>query len=787
MKHLFTLFSFLLFSITLIAQDTTIEGIITDQLTGEALISATIKSGGSGTTTDVDGYYRLNLNTGAHLIEISYLGYETSTTEITLKEGENRHLNFTLSEGATLLNTATVSSSKYEKSLGEVTVSLDILKADLIENTGVTNVTGGLNKVSGVSVVDGQANIRGGSGWSYGAGSRVLLLIDDIPALQADAGFPNWVDVPVENISSIEVVKGAASALYGSSAMNGIINVRTAYATSEPYTRVSTFATIYDEPKDEAKTWWKEEGTFLDLNSNEEIPDTLTLKPSFFGGNKGFNRPGKLGFSLAHRQKLGKTDLVLSAYGLTDQSYRQYTFSNYARFNMAVRHRLTDKLSFGFNSNFNKGIGRSVFYWIDGGAGAYRSAPGDLSNSDRFRFTIDPYLTYFGKNGVRHKILTRYYGINNKNDNDQANKSALFYSEYQIQKRWEDLDLNMTAGIVGTWSTVIAPLYNGDYNSSNYAAYWQVDKKFFDKLNVSGGVRYEKNNLTNNDFIVADTVVFDGATVTDSKPVFRLGLNYQPAAYTFIRASWGQGYRFPVIAEKFLYTQAAGLDILPNPTLKPETGWSAEIGIKQGFKVSKFNGYIDVAFFLNEYNDMMEFGFADLSNPLVENIFSFESTNIGNTRIKGMETSLAGEGKFFGLPTTLIAGYTYIDPEYQVFTDENMARSTSDENVLKYRNRHLAKFDIESRYQAFSLGITGTKASKMEAIDSVLGLIRGTNDYRKANDHGYTTFGARLAFIPNDHIRLSLIIDNLTNEEYMTRPGKLDAPRQSTLRLDYTF
>ena len=787
MKHLFTLFSFLLFSISLFAQNANLEGIITDEISGEGLISATIKSGANGTTTDLEGRYKLNLLPGKHNIEISYVGYETSIIEIDLKEGESRTLNLTLSEGATLLNTATVSSSKFEKSLGEVTVSLDVLKAELIENTGATNVTDGLNKVSGVSVVAGQANIRGGSGWSYAAGSRVLLLIDDIPALQADAGFPNWVDVPVENIANIEVVKGAASALYGSSAMNGIINVRTAYATSKPFTRISTFATAYDQPKDKTKTWWKEEGDFLDLNSDKEIFDTVTLKPSYFGGNKGFNKPGKLGLSLAHRQKLGKTDLVLSAYALTTQGFRQYTYSNYARFNLNVRHRITDKLSIGFNSNFNRGKGRSAFLWSNHTTGAYRSDLGDLSNSNRLRFTIDPYLTYFGKNGIRHKVMTRYYGINNKNDNNQANKSGLFYSEYQFQKRWEDIDLDLTSGVVGTWSDVVAPLYNGEYKSSNYAAYLQVDKKFFEKLNVSGGVRYERNSLTNGDFLIADTVYYAKKTVTDAKPVFRLGLNYQPAKYTYIRASWGQGYRFPVIAEKFLLSSASGFGLLPNPDLQPETGWSAEIAVKQGFKISNLNGFIDVAFFWNEYNDMMEFGVAAPGNPLATNFLSFQSTNIGNTRIQGIETSLGAEGNLFGLPTTFIGGYTFIDPLFKEFTEEIQKRSTSEENVLKYRFRHLGKFDIESRYRAFSLGLSGTVASKMEAIDFILGIVKGVNAYRAENDKGFKTFGARLAYLPNEHIRLSFIVDNLFNEEYMTRPGVLNSPRNATLKLDYTF
>ena len=77
----------------------------------------------------------------------------------------------------------------------------------------MNDVKDALNKTSGVTVVDGQPNIRGGSGWSYGAGSRVLLLLDDLPILQTDAGFPAWSTLPTENIGQIEIIKGAASAI----------------------------------------------------------------------------------------------------------------------------------------------------------------------------------------------------------------------------------------------------------------------------------------------------------------------------------------------------------------------------------------------------------------------------------------------------------------------------------------------------------------------------------------------------------------------------------------------
>jgi hypothetical protein len=76
---------------------------------------------------------------------------------------------------------------------------------------------------------DGQASIRGGSGWSYGAGSRVLVLYDDLPLLSAEGADAKWALIPMENIESMEVIKGAASSIYGSGALNGVINFRTGY------------------------------------------------------------------------------------------------------------------------------------------------------------------------------------------------------------------------------------------------------------------------------------------------------------------------------------------------------------------------------------------------------------------------------------------------------------------------------------------------------------------------------------------------------------------------------
>ena len=550
---------FVFTAFTTSAQQAVIQGVVTDSENKEPLIGATVQVGERGTTTDYDGTYRLPVNLGNIAVKITYIGYETLTRNITTVKGENL-LDIALIPEATILTTATVTSGKFEKPLGEVTVSLEVIKPTLLENNNATSVDDVLSKVSGVEIIDGQANIRGGSGYSYGAGSRVLLLVDDIPILQPDAGFPNWDDVPVENVEQIEVVKGAASALYGSSAMNGIINIRTGYARAEPETRFSTFYTAYDSYEDRSKSWWL-----------ENRPDSLVA-------------PREFGFSALHKQKFGKFDLVAGGYYLNRESWRQEEYEKYGRLNVNTRYRASDRLSFGVNANFNRGNRQSFFYWAGKDSLVTIGAPTTFSTTERTRYNIDPFLDYYAENGLRHRLRGRFYSVDNLSAQNQSNSSRLFYGEYQVQQNFAEIDLTATAGIVGQASSIEAELY-GDtlYSQSNLAGYLQFDKKFFDRLNISVGGRYERNSLTapEENIIEGDTI--RGGKEVEAKPVFRVGANYQIGKATYLRASYGQGYRFPTIAEKYITTDA-GFQINSNPDLESETGYSYELGVKQGFK-----------------------------------------------------------------------------------------------------------------------------------------------------------------------------------------------------------
>ena len=775
-QHLTLLFA--LFCQLSFSQNATLKGAVKDASNGEALIGVTVKAGETGAATDADGAYSLSLPAGSYEVAFTFVGYETRTQSVRLNAGQTTELNIQLGDADNLLQTATVTSGKFEKPLGEVTVSLDVLKPRLLENTNSTSVDEVLVKAPGVSVIDGQASIRGGAGFSYGAGTRVLLLVDDIPALQVDAGFPNWDDFPVENISQMEVLKGAASALYGSSAMNGIINIRTGFAKDKPETNAAVFGKVWGAPKNENMKWWGTDTSFIQL-------------------------PVETGFSFCHRRKIDKLDVVFGAYGLYRDSYNKDTYSRYIRVTPNFRYRFNDRLSVGLNTNFNFGRSGSFFIWGNDTNLAYQPGLNSASKTlGRTRFTIDPTVQYTDRGGNRHKFLGRYYYVHNNNSGNQSNDSRMYYGEYQIQRRMDHLGLVATAGVVGIYTTVKAELYNGDYHNRNLAGYLQLDYKVFDRLNLSAGVRYENNRLKSPEVIPIDETHADtipNGLTKESKPVYRFGANYQVAQATYVRASWGQGYRYPTIAEKFISTDfSAGNVVRPNPKLVSETGWTAEMGIKQGFRVGKWQGFADITAFVSEYQNMMEFVLAGLTFfPTLG--ASFESQNSGDTRITGAEISIIGQGQIGKGTLAVITGYTSINPKYKSFNDSlRLVYGTSEKtNVLKYRYNNMLKFDAEYSVGRFSLGSAVQYNSFMKAVDGIFEAKFGdleldqpaefvaVRNFRKEHNNGFTVVDLRTSYKLTDELKVSVLCGNLLNEVYTVRPALLEGPRNYTLRLDW--
>ncbi|MCY7411352.1 MAG: TonB-dependent receptor [Chitinophagales bacterium] len=725
----------------------------------------------TGTVTDENGNYQLKLAAGNYIISYSYIGFMNQTKNISLKENETLIVNLQLHSTANELNLIVVSASRYEKNITEETVSMEVLKPDFIKNVNAIGMNDVMKQVPGVTLIDNQANIRGGSGFSYGAGSRVLMLVDDIPQVTADANDIKWEFIPVENLNQVEVIKGASSVLYGSSALNGVINARTNYPTSVPQTQINFYNGYFLNPKRDQIIWW----------GNQQ--------PNFAGGN------------FMHSKKIGQFDLVLGGNLYNEKSFHEGEYTQRGRINANTRYRFKNinGLSAGINTNYMYYQSGTYFLWADDTTGAYRPLGGldtastTISEGKNTRWNVDPFVNYFSKHGDHHSLKLRYFYTRNNNNTNQGSIAKLYYGEYQYQKQFH-FGMNLIAGISANYSDVNAELYS-DHRANNLAAFTQADKKF-GKLSVVAGVRYE-------------TFSVDTANGT-SKPVVRAGINYPVTKNTFLRASFGQGYRFPSIAEKYVSTSISLLKVFPNPEVQPEYGWTAEVGVKQAFKISNWRGYVDVAAFMQRYNDLIEFSFGYYDpNPIPDfiniNYLGFKSINIDNARITGAELSIIREGNIGKLKLNMLAGLTLINPiniDQKNFVDSVLAStdglsqheidSLNQTKILNYRFETTAKISLDMAYKKFSCGINFQYNSFMKNVDLFfLGtdplliyiygkpteFIPGVAEYRALHDKGDFTFDLRLSYDLSEKVRFSFITKNLFNREYMVRPALLEAPR----------
>jgi outer membrane cobalamin receptor len=746
---------------SLSAQQAFVNGSVHDSATGDALIGVVVRYPGGGAVTDITGNYNITVPAGTVKLKFNYSGYRTDSIMITAESGKTIRYDLRMVSVSEQLDIVVISAGKYEQNIGEVPVSMEVLKPKLIENKCTANMETIMDQVPGVTMTDGQANIRGGSGYSFGAGSRVLMVVDDMPMLSGDANDVKWNYLPVENVSQVEVMKGASSTLFGSSALNGVIHFRTAYPTDKPVTTFTMFSGVYDEPRREELIWWH--------NAN----------PTFSGINFG------------HSRQIKNWDLVIGGHLFNDDGYRYLETEQRMRLNVNTRYHFkkVSGLSAGVNVNMMRTTGGLFILWYDD-THAYIPSDSAIQNYKNYRMNIDPFITYYSPKGHRHSLHTRYFRTDNNNDTKQGSKADFFYAEYQYQYRFKN-KVTLTSGIVANYTMVNSILY-ADHHSQNIASYVQVDKKFFERLFVTVGLRgeYFKDDSVSTEFAMklkhSDTLVN-----LPFRPVMRAGVTYQAGEATYFRISYGQGYRFPAIAEKYIRTSAAGLEIYPNDTLRPESGQSAEIGVKQGIHIGKgWKGYADLSVFWMQYTNMMEFTFGHygtFADPFFG--YGFKSINIGSTRVRGVDVSVMGQGKIKKVDVMLLAGYTYMDPQSLRWNPaKDTLFQTSNENILKYRYRHIGKFDCEAGYKKFSFGVSMRCNTRMENIDKFFeDALPGIKAYRDRFAAGDCVFDARLMYQLTDHARVSLVVNNVFNREYTSRPADVQAPRNFIFQVTLKF
>jgi outer membrane receptor protein involved in Fe transport len=783
MKQIFALLSFVptfVFS--------QVSGIVYDKETNETVPYAQIRNlqNNESVLSDLDGAFALPSSSYPARLVISVVDYNTDTLEILTP---NTKITLKPLRSAVDIGPVVVSASRRKQNLEEITISMDIIKPDMIKSKGMTDVRQAIDQAPGVSVSDGQVSIRGGSGFAYGAGSRVAFLWNEVPLITADAGDVKWSSIPIESVGQIEIIKGASSVLYGSGALNGIISVSEKEPSIDPSFQFKMQSGVYDNPHRLSNRWWG--------------PD---------------NNPRFHQADVAYSQQYKRFGLNLGAAGYTSDGFRKGETEDRIRLNGTLFYRPSFiknlKFQLGFNGqtakngNFILWQSDSTGYTPLGGADT-SIAGSSLTYFRGLRLSVDPTIKYTDRWKNKHSLRTRGYFVDNYNFNNpgQAAYSQVMYADYQFQRAWNEKKWVLTSGTTHTKNIVRSTLF-GDHTSYNGAIYTQGEYNL-KRLNIAAGMRAEYFTMDgkrgDSDYQLGNKI---NSPVLPFRPVFRTGVHYKLFDYTHLRGSFGQGVRYPSVAERYTLTSVGGLNIFPNATVRPETGWALEFGLKQGVKIGSWKGFIDAAVFQNNYKDMMEFTFGNYKpdsipisfNPNAPgyylNWIGFQAQNAEQARITGAEFSIMGEGEIADrLKMTTLIGYTYMNP-IVINPDSAYLETYSDtsSNMLKYRFKHLAKADVQLNYLNFNFGVSCRFNTQVPNIDrvfeeGVLGteIVPGLKKYRTDNSKPNLAFDARIGYTFKEQYSASFIINNFTNAELMGRPGDLQAPRTFVFQLGYKF
>lgn len=812
-----------------------ISGRVSNKIDTKALLGVTVSmpDDGVGSESDAEGNYSFEFEKkGRSSVKIlaEMVDYVSSEIEVPLGASTDVKLDITLLPTTFTANDVVISATKgsADQQQKDVTVSIAVVKQRAIDLQATTNVDKVITQVPGVDNLDGQINIRGSSGYAYGIGSRVMILLDGLPLLSGDAGSPELGMVPVDNVAQVEVMKGASSVMYGSGALGGVVNIITGDAGDKPRTSIRLRGGFFDHPANRDLDW---DGTSAAYNASAHI---------------------------FHQRKIGDLSLTAQTDFIKESGYRKGTDKEELRAILHARYqpKKVPGLTIGLNTTYRSdSSGAAVFYdryyptkiqVIKGTDTTYQLTGGGLTPNTgagvyrkqlNTRLALDPTIKYLSPSG---KHLYWYRGrflknVNNTNTG-QSSSSYVAYNDFLYQTSMLKDKVKWVTGSTITYAYTASPeLYLGTYNQNFLGVYSQLDGKF-GRLNASLGGRIEsvktnvveianeaglsqeqKTSLANNRPIIEKR---------NTRPIFRAGLNYELARATNIRASFGQAFRVPSIAEYFASVGAGGVTITPNlfkknsdKVVRPEYGYSAEIGLRQGYQFGtqasgQWRGYLDVAGFTMRYNGMMEFGLDTLTIDLatLSNTAYFSTRNVSDARITGVEITTMNTYTAKNFQFNLSGGLTYIVPtnlnavdsakqidlsffntsKYNLNDVIKMLDETSKKvdgpKELKYRTRTLVRLSTGINYKKFGFATNYRYRSFMKSIDQYFYLILGDlNDFRARHPNGEHVFDFIFSYDITDTNRISFNIDNATNVEYFAIPGTIAPQRSFTLQYQIKF
>jgi outer membrane receptor for ferrienterochelin and colicins len=702
-------------------------GIVSDT-TGALIAAVHVTTAGAAATSDVAGRYRLaGIPPGRAVLHFARLGYREAVDTVIIPPGDSVRVDVTLRASRYALEPIIVTAAKRSQLLDQSSTSVALVSDSDLVRRAVSTVDEAVDKAPGVLFLNGQVNIRGSSGFVEGLGSRVLLLVDGVPANEADRGGIDWDIVPLEDVQRVEVVKGAGSSLYGSAAFGGVVNLLTRDVPVGFHGRVRATAGSYADPPDSA---WR----FRD----------------YVGGLGGLDVTGSYGTE-ALRGSLTLGGRHSDGYREQDRS-NQWEGSGKAEWLPTPGTRVTASGSWTSHQYDvsppwcergqcdDRGLAFQPFMIGSGNRGAYtRSDKGYVAA------TVDRTTSAGFAWQARASWLRTHFTDFTPDDWGVGNRYGAELRGTLRPGVGSDSDRVVTAGVEAARADVTSDIFGG-HAQNELSAYAEGERRV-GPVRLSAGARVDAIGLAG------------GPLAGEVSP--RVGAVLPTRIGTW-RFSVGHGFRAPSLAERFVSTVAFGIRVVPDSTLVPETAWAFELG--DALSLGSGGGgtaRLDAAAFWTEARQLVEPTFFDSGGvPYIRFV------NLVRARLRGFDLSLAGRPLTPALETSV--GYTFLD-----------ARDLSTDSVLAFRPKHLLTLAADYALGPFSIGGDFRYVSRIERIE--LGL-SWADDPRVAAEVLDLRAGWR-----RNAWSARLLVTNALNYIYSLTPGTLEPVRTTSLVLTWTY
>jgi len=759
MKNIVILFiAFLIIINTNYAQkvksDTNIVGHIICKGEHVPFINVFIKGTTTGTYTDGTGHYMLtDLPEGKHIIRVQAIGYKSKEKEIEIHRNETKELNFEIDEDLMMVEQVVITGTRTPHYIKDVPIRTEVITAREIETKNASNIYEVLEGTPGIRVEQQCQFCNFSMIRMQGLGSEhTQVLLNGQPIYSGLAAIYGLQQIGTVDVDRVEVVKGAGSALYGSSAVAGAINIISKEPSFEPTTKSTLQFGSYNTNKYDIYSSIKNKKGNLGLNifaqkitgdAIDETQDGETqddIRHADGISDRVEQNLSNAGFSLYIYDLLSKRDKLI-VRGKYVNEFRQggkitdgyFTNPLTDGTERIITDRYESELSYNKIFSEKSEINLSLAYTKhkrnatnDSFLGDYMDTHGDSVPDLRI---MRPYIAdenvaattmTYGLTLNKHHLLMGIQTSMNKLDES---------GKYVVAK--DTLDDGITPN----------PNFGEAYTSNSYkkatefGIFVQDEWSLSKNLQIVPGVRYDLHN-SEEEYKAAEifaTNLFPKTKFDEISINPRLAIKYEISKRITLRANAGTGFRAPYGFSEDLHLCSGSPRVWKSSSLKPETSVSYNFSADYYGKKVKVSANI----FRTDLKDKIAFADAD------ENVsamgYDYQWENINDAFVQGIELSfMANVAKDlgFGIDFTFNKG-EYINPRGD-WVD------TRYEDISMYISRFpmsTSNFKIEYSPKQWNFALIGNYTGKMYidyfAEDEVSSKIKKTE--------GFVIFNARIS------------------------------------------